>query len=419
MINKRYIITLMSNKDDDNKLDTPGISEVIKLLLKFLAFCVLLFLFNLLILPNIKVFPNLPPDVVWRSIFVTFYEILKAIFNYVIAFIVIVWIVYKFVEKYVPNIPFPPIPLKDIVLGFPPFKEFKEIGIIDLLDGIVDTILSFDTPLNKITSVGKTLGNYVKTQITSLADDIRNLFNVSNQETYPNFNFEECIKEEVNRNCKADLGGNPLTMPIKLLKYAMCRFIYLTKGKSSPVCAYKKCINENIQTIHNYDSNYVKAKKRVQNMQANIKCSMKKNVGGAGVGVVHDIAKKAFQPFDKVSDSIDGIIPEIFTAPFTPIFDAVLAPFKLAFDAGDTGTTAVKELTEDEKTKAFMNVAKELPPVKLVKEGINAVKQPINAIKNFSIPFWPADIPIGGIVAAPINLILEGINKAFEPIGGL
>ena len=314
---------------DDEASNPPGLREIILLLLKFIVFTIILFLANFLILPKIKekIFPNLPPLFVWITVFVGLYEIIKAVFHYIIAFIVIVWVVYKFIEMFIPNIPFPPLPLKDIVLGFPPFKEFKELGIIDLLDSIYNNIFSRIPFVNRITNIGSDLGKFVAKNVSSLADDIRSLIKTpKNQKTYPDFDMDKCIKDDVDKNCKLDIGSNPITIPVKLLRYAMCRFIYLTQGKTNPNCMYKKCINDNIKPIYDTDTFLTKSKKRLLNMKANLRCSMKKNVGGAGVGVVKQVADIAFTPFDEIDKTIGGIIPEFLTFPFKPIFELILMP---------------------------------------------------------------------------------------------
>lgn len=134
--------------------------RIIDLMIIFIVVYLLVMIGRWFVLPHLKVFPNIPPQWLWTSVVGVIMYVFNAIFHYIIMFLIIVYIIWLIIKKFVPNFP---IPFKRILLRLPPFYPLDKAGVLPLMDS-VRKILFSKLPLSqRFMRAGKSIGTFFAT----------------------------------------------------------------------------------------------------------------------------------------------------------------------------------------------------------------------------------------------------------------
>lgn len=134
--------------------------KIIDLMIIFIVIYLLAQIGRVFVLPHLKVFPNIPPQWLWTSIVGIIFAIGNAIFHYIIMFLIIVYILWLIIRKFVPNFP---IPFKKILLRLPPFYPLAKAGILPLMDNVRKILFSKMPVPERVTRAGNALGMFIAT----------------------------------------------------------------------------------------------------------------------------------------------------------------------------------------------------------------------------------------------------------------
>ncbi len=115
------------------------------------------------VLPHLKVFPNIPPQWLWTSIVGVIMYIFNAIFHYIIMILIIIYILWLIIRKFVPNFP---IPIRRILLRLPPFRPLEQAGILPLMDRVRKVIFSRLPVSKRLMNAGEAIGLFLASSTT-------------------------------------------------------------------------------------------------------------------------------------------------------------------------------------------------------------------------------------------------------------
>lgn len=140
-----------------------GFLYVLRLMVAFIAIFLFWQVARWLVLPHLQIFPRIPPNPIWEGIYSVFVAAATSVLWICICLILFLYAVYKIIEWYVPNLVFPPIPIKDMILGMTPLREMRESGLVRLFDRIIfDIILSFNPLKQRLRDMVDTFGEYLR-----------------------------------------------------------------------------------------------------------------------------------------------------------------------------------------------------------------------------------------------------------------
>ncbi len=133
---------------------------MINLMVAFIVAYLLFMLLRWLVLPRIRIFPYIYPEVLWVSVYNVFLYICNAIFHWVLAFLLFLYIIWFIIMYIVPKI-FLLRPFKPVLLRIPPIWQFHTAGVLPLMDSIRKIIFSNDSLGHRFARVGQSLNNFV------------------------------------------------------------------------------------------------------------------------------------------------------------------------------------------------------------------------------------------------------------------
>lgn len=132
--------------------------KLIDLIILFIVIYLLVMVGRWFVLPHLKVFPNIPPQWLWTSIVNVIMYIFNAIFHYILMALLIIYILWIIIKKFVPNFP---IPIKKILLRLPPFYPLEKAGVLPLFDNVRKIIFSNMPMSDRVKRAGKAIGNFL------------------------------------------------------------------------------------------------------------------------------------------------------------------------------------------------------------------------------------------------------------------
>ena len=136
---------------------------ILHLMVAFIAIFLFWQVARWLVLPHLQIFPRIPPNPLWEGAYSALVAAATAVFWIAVCIILFLYVVYKIIEWYVPNIPFPPIPIKDILLGMTPMREMRESGLVALFDRIFFNLIPVVKPIKeKLKDIVDTFGEYLR-----------------------------------------------------------------------------------------------------------------------------------------------------------------------------------------------------------------------------------------------------------------
>lgn len=140
-----------------------GFLYVLRLMVAFIAIFIFWQVARWLVLPHLQIWPHIPPHPLWEGFYSILIAASTAILWICVCLILFLYVLYKIVEWYVPNIPFPPIPIKDIILAMTPFREMRESGLVALFDRIFFDLIPIPKPIKeKLKDIVRTFGDYLR-----------------------------------------------------------------------------------------------------------------------------------------------------------------------------------------------------------------------------------------------------------------
>lgn len=165
-------------------LSKMNIFRMIELMLVFVVAYLLWAILRWTVLPHLKVWPYIPPQAFWTSGYNIVAGAATAVFHWVLAFIVFIYIVWKIINTVVPAwVLF--IPLRSIFLAIPPFPQFTKAGIFDLLDRIVKIIFSAMPMKQRIISLGQAFQSFFNKSIYYVINNLKREITVKFNATAP------------------------------------------------------------------------------------------------------------------------------------------------------------------------------------------------------------------------------------------
>lgn len=131
--------------------------RLIDLIFLFIVIYLLVLVGRWFIFPHLKVFPNIPPQGLWKNVVGLAMYVATAIFHYIVIALVIIYIIWIIIKKFVPNFP---IPFKLILLRMPPFYPLEKAGVLPLIDRMRQIIFSTWPLPKRLIESGKAFGQF-------------------------------------------------------------------------------------------------------------------------------------------------------------------------------------------------------------------------------------------------------------------
>lgn len=132
--------------------------KIIDLIILFVVIYLLVMIGRWFVLPHLKVFPNIPPQWLWTSIVNVILYIFNAIFHYILMALLIIYILWLIIKKFVPNFP---IPFKKILLRLPPFYPLDKAGVLPLIDNVRKILFSKMPMSSRFKRAGRAIGGFL------------------------------------------------------------------------------------------------------------------------------------------------------------------------------------------------------------------------------------------------------------------
>lgn len=142
-----------------------NISKVIYWLIMFVVGFVYFFIVKYIRLPHLRVFVYaFPPLIrVWNGVKGSLIQAL----GWVLMFFLIMYVLWKFIKKFIPNIPI--LPLRKILLRIPPLPQLERTGMFKLFDGVYNAIFSKSTKWDeRAMKISQGLAGFLETYSTQL-----------------------------------------------------------------------------------------------------------------------------------------------------------------------------------------------------------------------------------------------------------
>lgn len=137
--------------------------KIIDYIIIFIVIYLLVMIGRWFVLPHLKVFPNIPPQWLWTSVVGVILYIFNAIFHYIIMALIIIYILWIIIRKFVPNFP---IPIRRILLRLPPFRPLEQAGILPLMDRVRKVFFSHLPISQRLMNAGEAIGLFLASSTT-------------------------------------------------------------------------------------------------------------------------------------------------------------------------------------------------------------------------------------------------------------
>lgn len=114
------------------------------------------------VLPHVQIFPYIPPNTIWETLYSIFITIATFIFWFGVLLIIFLYCVYLFVIlilRFI-AIPFGAI-IAEILLNITPLKDLRDLGLIDLIESLLQIIFSFKPFGQRFTDFFKALFTFL------------------------------------------------------------------------------------------------------------------------------------------------------------------------------------------------------------------------------------------------------------------
>lgn len=137
---------------------------IIRFMILIIIITVAWFVGRMTVLPAIKIFPSMPPEPIIRGVYTVVLEATKAIFHYILIFLLIMYIIYCIIRKFVPRyILF--IPLRQPLLDLTPLYELRVSGIFPLMDRLAGILLNSMPFSHRIYGAFMAVGKFLQSSV--------------------------------------------------------------------------------------------------------------------------------------------------------------------------------------------------------------------------------------------------------------
>lgn len=233
-----------------------GFMTVIKAMINIVIITILTLVGRIVVFPHVKILlSQLPPTTLWHPVARIFFSVLFALFYISMTFLLIMYVIYIIIKRFVPNFP---IPLKKILLALTPFYELRVSGVFPLFDAVLGIIFSRDSFGNRLIRLGRAIGMFLASSIFYLTPKSKSKPKAAAPKKPPppkegEFNDNDTTENEPDYDETMSLAEN---------KYVQKEF--------------QQCISENYKPINDKMSEEEKTYASVSNATSKIICDIKK-----------------------------------------------------------------------------------------------------------------------------------------------
>src|SRR5210317_352358 len=241
-------------------------------LIRYITYYLLWQIARLLVLPNVSIFPMIPPSSIWISIYIGFLWVTTAFFWFAVYYTSYLFVIYVILDTVVRwlfwiyigiMVPAGQI-IAEILLNISPLKDLRESGLVALFYELVGIVFSKKSFSRRILDFIKALFNFLavasglKRRVTNIQEQIVKSPNINDENSNNNsvkdsYTTSNNTKKEDTK--PADLGGIKLTN-----QYAKANF--------------EKCYAENYKQLTDNMSTIEKIKTRVENSRVSSLCGL-------------------------------------------------------------------------------------------------------------------------------------------------
>lgn len=147
-----------------------NIMKIIHYIMVYMVGFIAIVFIRLLVLPPILIFlPGLRTPAIthaWEGIM----HAASSVMGYIVAAILVLWIVYEVLRRI--------FPISLFIGKMSPFKELKQSGLFGLISDVVGIVASGDSIKNRILRLGRSIGMFVKNNITMLSNETKALLGI-------------------------------------------------------------------------------------------------------------------------------------------------------------------------------------------------------------------------------------------------
>lgn len=264
---------------------------IIRIMIWVIIVSVVWFFGRLMVLPAVdKIFPNLPPVPVVRGLYTVVLEALKAIFHYILIFLLIMYVIYCIIRAFVPPfILF--IPLRQPLLDLTPLYELRVSGIFPLMDRVVKIIFSNMPFGRRIMSAFQAVGqfmarsigfifgqlNFVKMALRSkLADMTSSSSGSSTRTSQPKPTSTAQSRSQALKKKRDPNSTDPMMENEEGSAEPTFKPNYTKKGNIYVENEYQRCIEKNYKQITPDMSTWKRLQASLSNNNTSITCGVQK-----------------------------------------------------------------------------------------------------------------------------------------------
>lgn len=143
--------------------------KIIDYIIIFIVIYLLVMVGRWFVLPHLKVFPNIPPQWLWTSIVGIIMYLFNAVFHYILMALVIIYILWIIIRKFVPNFP---IPIRRILLRLPPFYPLDKAGVLPVMDRVRKILFSRMPVSKRVMNAGEAVGLFLASSTTFIMNKL-------------------------------------------------------------------------------------------------------------------------------------------------------------------------------------------------------------------------------------------------------
>lgn len=139
-----------------------GFFEFLRFILMFVVYFLMWQIGRWIVLPHIKIFPYIPPNPVWEAVYAVLLAAGRAFFWIAICIVAFLYITYWVVDNIIRYI-FPPfsMAIAEILLNISPLKDFREIGLWNLINQLREIVFSTKSLKDRFVDVFKALAEFL------------------------------------------------------------------------------------------------------------------------------------------------------------------------------------------------------------------------------------------------------------------
>jgi hypothetical protein len=231
-----------------------GFGDILVFLLRYFTYFTVWLICRILILPHIFIFPYIPPHPIWLSLYKVAISAGVALYMFSIYLMIFLFITYVILDKIIRWILFPiSYIFVEIILNLTPFKEFRQLGIVDLFYDLSGIIFSTKSFTQRFVDFFKSLGRFLlvaiglKGRIETVQKNVKvNLENKEKNEEKPydfgGIRFQDAYKQNKYEKCFAE-NYKQLTDNMSSLEKIKTK---VNNARVSSLCSLKQFKNINV-----------------------------------------------------------------------------------------------------------------------------------------------------------------------------